>query len=287
LSFREHGIEQLKEIRGLVYYLIGKLLQHLLQGPNKEYIDVFAKYLVEESSKRANGNYRLVDPVSVLSTNWDIMLDTSIKQEIEDRFPDKAVVDYCCYISSFYPQDETVKPGLEMLGKGGFNVKYLKLHGSLNWLQCPSCQRVYVDMSNKIAINQYEAKEKCRHCQKNLGESDSHELTSNLIMPTFLKNLNNTQYKLIWQNAGVELSEASKIIFIGYSLPMANFEMRELLARIVKTSAEIEVVSFSQNAISDHNAVDLQKRYSIFFGKRKVSFYWRGAKNYIMEKYSR
>jgi len=61
-------------------------------------------------------------------------------------------------------------------------------------------------------------------------------------MPTFLKNLTNTQYKLIWQNAAIELSEATKIVFIGYSLPAADFEMKQILSRMVRDTAEIEVV---------------------------------------------
>jgi len=44
------------------------------------------------------------------------------------------------------------------MGKGGFNVKLLKLHGSLNWLQCPRCNRLFVDFDNKIAVGQYITK---------------------------------------------------------------------------------------------------------------------------------
>lgn len=282
LSFRDKNVQQLREIRETVYYLIGTLLKHLLHGPEKEYIDLFAKYIVEKCSIRKDWKYKEADPISVLGTNWDILLDTSLKTYIETNYEDKAVVDYCCYISSYNEYDKTVMPGLEMLGKGGFNVKYLKLHGSLNWLQCPSCQRVYVDMSNKIAIDQYHLKEPCRHCEENLGASNSHILESNLIMPTFLKNFGNAQYKIIWQNAGVELSEASKVVFIGYSLPMADFEMRQLLARMIRPNAEIVVVDYSKDSDNlDPKAVELEKRFKVFFGNRPISFEWDGAKTYI------
>lgn len=70
----------------------------------------------------------------------------------------------------------------------------------------------------------------CRHCDKNFEEeTNNHKLISNLIMPTFIKDLSNPQYKIIWQNAGVEISEADKLVFIGYSLPSADFDKIKLI----------------------------------------------------------
>ena len=269
-------------MRGLIYYLMGKTLQEILANANdkKEYVDVFAQYLLKECSVRKTN--KKADPVSVISTNWDILLDTSI-QKVIDASKQDAVVDYCCYIGSFAEGDERIKPGVEVLGRGGFNVKLLKLHGSLNWLQCPQCLRVYVDLDDKIAVDQYLMHETCRHCNKHFGEQRSHELISNLIMPTFLKDFSNPQYKLIWQNAGIELSEADKVVFIGYSLPQADFEMRQLLARMLRTDAEIEVVTYDNG---DKKALELFKeRYDVFFGKRKPTYYLKGAKQYVLERF--
>lgn len=279
ISFRNLDIDQIKEIRGLIYYLIGKTLEILLRNSEKTYIDNFANHLVEKASKRLNHSYREVDNVSVLSTNWDSLLDNSLKQNIDNNYNKKAVVDYCCYISSYWENDESVKPGLEILGQGGFNVKLLKLHGSLNWLQCPRCLRVYVDFHNKIAIGQYTAPVNCRHCDKHFGQHDSHKLSSNLIMPTFLKNLSNPQYKLIWQNAGIELSEAERIVFIGYSLPQADFEMRQLLSRMVRPTTKIEVVDYGEETLP--RIIDTMNRYKVFFGNRNPQFFLKGAKHYL------
>jgi NAD-dependent SIR2 family protein deacetylase len=281
ISFRELNAEDINSTRENIHYLISRMFDYLLQHDSKkEYINKFANNLVNKASVRIDNNYKNKDPVSVISTNWDILLDNSIKSAIDKNYADKAVVDYCCYVSSHRPDDETVMPGLEMLGRGGFNVKLLKLHGSLNWLQCPRCQRVYVDFFNKIAMMHFTNKVKCRHCEKNFSEdTTSHNLVSNLMMPTFLKNLSNPQYKLIWQNAGIELSEASKIVFIGYSLPQADFEMRQLLARMVRNNAAIEVVDFGE--AESHNIIQMKKRYQVFFGKRDVKFHLDGAKSYI------
>lgn len=289
ISYRSINANRAKEIRELVDYLIGKTLDLILRYPvQKKYVDKFAKYLVDKSKTRTNHQYSKIDPVSVISTNWDILLDNSIKDELSKTFygksnADKGVVDYCCHISSYRPNDDSVKPGLEMLGKGGFNVKLIKLHGSLNWLQCPRCNRLYVDFENKIAVHQYTKeenyKEKCKHCNENFGFHNSHALISNLVMPTFLKNLANAQYKLIWQNAAIELSEASKIVFIGYSLPAADFEMKQILSRMVRNNAKIEVVDYGKNEKIKY-IKDLKKKYEVFFG-RTIIMHHKGVEEYI------
>lgn len=280
-SFRNLNILEVKKIRNVIYYLIGKTLQVILRVSEKDYINQFAENIVKQCSVRSDKNYRDIDNVSVISTNWDILLDNSIKDILDrDHSDPKGVVDYCCYISSYKKNDETIKPGLEILGAGGFNVKLLKLHGSLNWLQCPRCQRLYIDFYQKISVDNNS---NCRHCDKNFQPSASHRLTSNLIMPTFIKDLSNPQYKLIWQNAGVELSEAEKIIFIGYSLPSADFEMRQLLSRMVRDNALITVVDFGEER--SEIIKNMKMRYKTFFGNRNIDFYLGGAKKYIEENF--
>ena len=278
MSFRDLNVDEIKKKRELIYHLIGITLKDKLENVNKGYVDKFAKYLFELCKLRKDKNYQNIDSVSVISTNWDILLDNSIK-EIIGESEENAVVDYCCYISSHNPFDDTVKPGLEILGQGGFNIKLLKLHGSYNWLQCPKCLRVYVEFNDKIAVNQYENKDTCRHCDKNFKKQKSHTLTSNLIMPTFLKDFSNPQYKLIWQNAGIELAEATKIVFIGYSLPQADFEMRQLLSRMIREDAEIEVVT--KGPESKPSTKELKERYIVFFGKRKPKFFYDGVTHFI------
>lgn len=280
ISFRNLDVKQVAETRELIYYLIGKTLQHILRNSPKRYIDTFAEKIVEESKKRLNHNYRDIDSVSVISTNWDILLDNSIKSILDNDFENKCVVDYCSRISSFEINDESVKPGLEILGKGGYIVKLIKLHGSLNWLTCPKCSRIYVDFYNKIAVDQYNMHKTCRHCDKNFGlASRAHRLQSNLIMPTFLKNLESTQYKVLWRAAESEISEADKIVFIGYSLPYADFEMRQLLSRMTKNNAKIEVVDFGEE--DTPQIIDLKRKYELFFGRREIKFYLKGTADYV------
>ena len=59
------------------------------------------------------------------------------------------VVDYCCYITSFKQNDRRIRAALWTLGCKGYNVKLLKIHGSLNWLQCMNCQRLFTGFKGK------------------------------------------------------------------------------------------------------------------------------------------
>ncbi|AVJ23561.1 MULTISPECIES: hypothetical protein [Pseudomonas] len=279
-QFRGISLDKIMKVRESVFYVVGRTLQLLLNRTNKskDYIDHFANHITNLSSVRAGIAYKRSDPVSVISTNWDILLDNSIYKSLLANKQYDGVVDYCCYISSKDEGDATVTPGLEKLGQGGFNVKLLKLHGSLNWLQCPRCARLYAKFFEKEAMHSFEHATSCRHCDRNFPEEmGKHLLAQNLIMPTYLKNLSNPQYRIIWQNAGIEISEADKIVFIGYSLPQADFEMRQLLSRMTRKNAKIHVVDY----LSDENSEALKRHWLKFFGGREITFNFDGAKSFV------
>jgi len=101
-------------------------------------------------------------------------------------------------------------------------------------------------------------------------------------MPTFLKDLTNFQVKLVWQNAGVELMEAKHVVFIGYSLPNADFEFRQLLSRMVHQDATIEVVLRKGNSDDDIRRYEgTKERYQQFFGDRQINFHSGGVTDFV------
>ncbi|GAB3776642.1 hypothetical protein GCM10028818_22660 [Spirosoma horti] len=230
--------------------------------------------------------------MAIITTNWDIMLDNTVNNIIANDPEVKSnkilgVVDYCCHISSLDENDNKIKPGLYAIGKGGYNLKILKLHGSLNLLQCPKCQRLYVKFFKRWSGGYVFDQHYCRHCEYNFDQKKhkSNLLITNLIMPSFLKNLNNTQNKLIWQNAAIELSEAKKIVFIGYYLPQADFEFKQLLSRMIRKDAEIEVVLIDKDDPDKHSEkfrhLTAGYRFTNFFSGRKINISYKGVEAYI------
>ncbi len=291
ISFRGYTPNRLFSLRDKFNRLIILAVRNAIENStkDKEVVNKFANYIVDLGKSRLKDEKN--DAVSIITTNWDIMLDNTVNKIIKNERVPKGkfggVVDYCCHISSLDEGDEKIKPGLYAIGKGGYNVKILKLHGSLNWLQCPKCQRIYVKYYERWNGGYVFGKKYCRHCGKNFKnkKEESSLLATNLIMPTFLKNIDNVQNKLIWQNAGIELSEAVKVVFLGYSLPHADFEFRQLLSRMIRADANIEVVliepddpKFYEGATKNLTA---GYRFSNFFSGRNPDISYKGVRHYV------
>lgn len=285
-----------KDIDSLIARVISNEETPILN--NDKYIETFSDHLIKITKPRIQDEKH--DPVAVITTNWDTLLDKTIQNKLDkefDKLPNSekekgfaGVIDYCCYVSSLDEggkENKTIKPGLYAIAKGGFNIKLLKLHGSINWLQCPKCQRLFV--KNYESKSEVTEKYHCKkYCQENYSESDnaSNALYLNLIMPTFIKDFSNFQNKLIWHNAALELSEASKIVFIGYSLPQADFELRNLFFKTIRPNAKIEVV-LAENDNPDNYCkktkwITAGHRYETFFsGKDDLSIDYSGVTEYI------
>jgi NAD-dependent SIR2 family protein deacetylase len=280
------------QIRNELEYLIARVIQHAVASKGTtaaNYIDEFARHLVGRCSKRADLAVDTMsslaakkhDPASVISLNWDTLLDGAIDRQLKIRHPKIkndygpfGSVDYCCYVSSFKRNDRRVRAGLWSLACRGYNVKLLKLHGSLNWLQCPNCQRLYVGFHRSTMFGYFSQDKKCRHCF-DLGYDVNWQRA--MVMPTFLKDLSNFQIKLIWQNAGIELLEAQRVVFVGYSLPMADFEFRQLISRMIHKDAKIEV--YLLKGTKDFGPA--KQRYKDFFSRHKPKIFGGGAKQFV------
>lgn len=174
------------------------------------------------------------------------------------------------------------------------------MHGSLAWLECPKCRRIFTDFSDEIATEEF-LEMKCLKCSINFFDDGEIPVLRNLIItPTFMKSLDDLNIKNIWQNASIDISEADQIVFIGYSFPAADFEMRCLLKKSVKTDADITVVLSKSDDPSNIFTLLIQKgfskeeaksfiyqmnlpeeRYTSFFGANRVSFNYGGFDSYI------
>lgn len=292
VALRGQNLVQMTKHREDLGYLISLAIKKCFDSRpsvDSEYAQTFAAFLVNKASVRATKalttdsaqKAKDHDPFAIISLNWDVLLDNALNKELRKRHPiikgdydPFGVVDYCCYISSIQAHDQRVRSGLWTLGCRGYNVKLLKLHGSMNWLQCPNCQRLFVGFDDKHVIPNYESPQKCRHCKKH--DNDAHWRGA-MVMPTFIKDLSNFQIKLIWQNAGVELMEARKLVFIGYSLPSADFEFRQLLSRMVHKDAEIEVYLSNKAKSFD----DEKWRYESFFSRHNPRIFGGGVEAFI------
>lgn len=239
-------------------------------------------------------NERLLDKqFSIISLNWDSVIEECVYWCLKKIGGlRKADIDYCCYTSPI-GQHCVHTPSILQKAKGIKNIKLLKMHGSANWIRCPNCNRLYTGIGSSDSVwNLYVFPRACHHCCD--VEKKENTLTTNVepffISPTYLKVFNNAHIQMTWYNAHVELQEADKVVFVGYSLPEADYHLRTLLRRSIRRTAKIEVVLVASDQapkklFQSCGRFYASKRYEDFFGYTKVRFYWGGTKNYFFSKF--
>lgn len=229
----------------------------------------------------------------VISLNWDTVFERAAVSAQSDRL---WIVDYCSYTNHWntddQPSDRVTRDISHITKKplGLPTLKVLKLHGSLNWLYCPTCDRLFTHPDKNIArFGAYPPRSgkrrNCVFCQKRKSAVEPL-----IVTPTLIKDLGQTHTRMIWHNAHIELSEADEIIFIGYSFPLADFEFRYLLSRSLgsaKKRPSIRVVLYrSENPSTEETftCAQEQSRYRAFFGDQtSVSF--SGLERYVRSEF--
>jgi len=250
------------------------------------------------------------DVLAIITMNWDSVLEQKLYQQCENynkgktgRAP-KIYPDLCFYDYSFRSTENRIV-STHIKAKGHRNIKLLKLHGSTNWLVCPFCGRVFVDYNSDISILEFSIKCSCPYCSQEIKNGDGNDehapqLRSMLITPTFLKDLNNLHLKNIWHNAFIDISEAEHLVFIGYSFPDADFEMRCLLKKAVRINTKIDIVlhnldnpqcyqsNFLEKGFTEEEIKHLMNklnlphfRYSSFFNNDRLKFHYEGIEAYL------
>jgi hypothetical protein len=201
------------------------------------------------------------EPV-VISTNYDLIVDTAMMSVSETRFPDGKMPDYRCQIRTDFYRNEA-----------GYFGTLLKLHGSLNWLYCRTCFRLELGASESKRYFKVLSRlvgpslEKSYTPDGNPCPTCGTKLRPLLIAPTHLKNYRNPHVTQVWYEAERALREASRVIFIGYSLPDDDVEVVYLLKRSLAHLAphQITVVEYDPTGASlIQNPVG--RRYRTLFG---------------------
>lgn len=214
----------------------------------------------------------------MITTNWDILLEEYFR---------KNGIDFDYKFNSQY----VIKSDGEVYPDTGSNtdskVPYIKIHGSINWFRCLKCGTLQIcdaDTCGKYLFDDSE-EEKCVQCGQT-GVGDAVQIKPEIITPTMMKLLNNQLYNNLWQNAAYELQQADKVIFCGYSLPLADYEFRYLLKQNIQPGTEIDVVLYHNDdpaRCSDGHMISFlpEKRYTDLFPNCKCRFYYDGFGEYF------
>lgn len=260
--YSSYQASEIKEsiMRLFVYYFSRCIKNHSFAL--KEYLE-FVEYI------------KCLKNVSIISTNWDVLIEEYfIRHKLNYSF---------CLNEPYFVDDSKAlsKPKTK-------NINLIKLHGSINWYKCLECGTLNIVPLDHCAEFLFEdiASEKCLQCKA--ATEKGTLLQSEFITPTMIKSINSQLYSNLWSAAQRDLREAERVTFIGYSLPVADFELRYMLQRCIPADVEIDVVLYKTDnpeSVQPDQVKDLlpEKRYRDLFIKNKINFYYNGFAEYFAE----
>lgn len=196
---------RIKFLRLYLVYLMADIIDNSLKT---------SKNIHRKLVRELNSNGDLENTI-FLTTNYDILCDNALLE----LYPDKKVdygVDFVNYREGTF-----LRPDLE-------SIKLLKLHGSLNWLYCPTCNNLRITPNEKgvYTLMVDPALSYCKKCDTVYSPI--------IVPPTFYKDLSKVFLSQVWNRAENELSEVEHLIFCGYSFPDADIHIKYLIKRIQK-----------------------------------------------------
>ena len=235
-----------------------------------------------EQARRDRGdNWRRLENVfgsidlassAFISMNWD----TVVEEGISAADPELGI-DYGCdsVFATFPKNGRKIKiPVAEPRRM----VPVVKIHGSTNWLYCDNCRSVFafpagqtieiakqllskedwgrIDPEHSHAYGQW----RCVRCPR-------VPLSTRLATFSYLKALDFPMFQKSWSSAAGVLQGARTWVFIGYSLPPADYEFKHLLKRVQLSHKDgprlILITGGDNRSRTEHN-------YRRFFGTVKV-----------------
>ncbi len=245
-------------LRLFIYYFSRRVNQHKCIDTDYEAVIEFIK------------RYR--KDVAIITTNWDVLFE---------KYLENSSIEYDYMFNSSYVIDSTGKLYGGYKNRAGL-IPFIKVHGSINWFRCLKCGTVQVADISKCGSFLFDDTnlEKCLKCEQ-VADETNILMRPEIITPTMIKSINGQLYNNIWQNAAYELQESRRIVFCGYSLPLADFEFRNVLKQNVRKDVDIDVVlSDRDNPDKCHEGYikDMlpEKRFRDLFPNNKCSFYYNG-----------
>lgn len=148
-----------------------------------------------------------------ISLNYDILIDNALT-ELHPGID----IDYGVEFTNYHRECNWQIPRREC------SVFLLKLHGSLNWLYCPTCISLTLTPREREVARLVEHTIPCAQCGMPMAPI--------ITPPTFLKGMKNYFLNQIMHTSYEVLKNAKRIIFCGYSFPDADLLVRYLLKRL-------------------------------------------------------
>lgn len=222
----KYPLERVRALRRDLIYAICSLLHEKLGNNSPPLISDFMSKVAHDDA--------------IISLNYDLIVDNSMRYTNQAPFYGFAVRQYLNYEPSTSRLTKVTSRFAARAREDSQDSRtLLKLHGSLNWLYCPSCRAIDVTPGTKGAVYIFREHSHrggstlvCRECKV--------PYEAYIVTPSFLKNYSDRYLRQIWQRAEDRLSRASQIVFIGYSLPDADIVFRAMISRALYRNPKIQ-----------------------------------------------
>lgn len=237
---------RIQEIREQIIFLIAHILKEKLLSGRPAH-----DLLIDRLNREAK-----LKTTSFISLNYDILIDNALTD-----FHHTIDLDYGVQFTNFAKRDDWHKP------RPNRSTKLFKLHGSLNWLYCPTCISMTITPKEKSVSTIADTAKPCDTCQT--------DMIPIIIPPTFFKVMSNHFLQQIWRDAEKVLMATKRIVFCGYSFPDADVHIKYLLKRVeVNRGTTPDVFIFnSHRGKSDEIKQQEKERYERFFSdKQRVCY---------------
>ena len=270
---RRYGPRKLRALRRLLIYRVFSILDRRYHGSVD--IDRFLEAELGDAEPATT---------AFVVMNWDIALEN----HLTSRYPHLAI-DYCI--------DAQPWPGSKAL-TGPQSLAVAKVHGSSNWVYCDNCRRLYYDISSKLSlriqagllkadlrlfdqsvsdrinrnVSGTRSAKACPYCKVVVGP---HIATF-----SFRKSFRTHAFQGTWAAAERILSDAKRWLFVGYSLPPADFEFKHLL-KTAELKGQVKKLSAKKIEVILFNDPVAEVNYRTFFGPRVVQICQNGLANCI------
>ncbi|MEW6776530.1 MAG: hypothetical protein AB1405_09575, partial [Bdellovibrionota bacterium] len=222
---------------------------------------------------------------SIISLNWDIVVERRMR-------------------SFMYPVPIWKHPLGENPNWAKNSIHLIKLHGSANWFYCDNCRRLFFSEDGKGALlhnayletidfslfkpilgnivdlgrteleKDHSTERRCGYCGGKLG--------GRLATFSYRKFFAIPQFQALWDQASLALQDARLWLFVGYSMPEADYEFRHLLKSAQLAGKEwppkINVI------IKENLGGPITERYLRFFGLSDENIFNEGLEKWVTEQ---
>ncbi len=265
-------VSQIRQARLLLEHGILEVIDEDddFSAPQQREFDRFCK-LITEIRPRAG------DALAIITTNYDMVVDLAACRCAEvgkdgegdwnaDQIGERIDFGFDWLHPNSRTEREYRRPVKPVL-------KVLKLHGSTNWLRCPLCDRVFINPWYSIWRQAYRN----RADSGNTCYCPHTRLESQIVSPSFVRDLRDPNLAGVWQQALDSLRRAERWLIAGYSFPDEDLAVRALFTRAYssrKVPPSIYVIQQDDRAY---------RRYDAFFARNQLWYATGGLSDFLKQ----